>query len=312
MCAPIVVSSTPTPTPTQTPTPSPLCVLEDFDEAYVGVTQAGLPLPNNWTGFPSDNVGVFASYPSLSSAPGAYTITPFYGPKFAYLLSGDADVYTTLSATINVANVGLEFVSYVFFDTFDVNNGDDDAFEAVVSLTPPSNSTTVLYSITGADVAYGNSYSYDHGGQTGWVRVQYTFTEAGTHVIEFGVRSRSDDFYRSALAVVRAVGATAGAAAGAVRPRRASLARTRASDQPAGGCARCHARDAYACCGAMGILYCASLHGDPEPAGLHQPAPHTPIATAGPSARVRNIRHGIAACPAPRGAGWHARVLPSL
>ena len=198
-------SHTPSASPTRTPspTPSPLCVLEDFDEAYVGVSQDGLPLPNGWTAQPTGDVGVFSIYPSLSGVPGAVPITPFHGSKFAYLISGDPDAYTTLTATIDVANAGLIFVSYLFFDTFETAGGLDDAYEAVVSLTPPSNVTTVLYAISAATVATGDDYSDQHGGQTGWVRVSYTFTEAGPHEIVFAVRNQVDSFYNSALAVVR-------------------------------------------------------------------------------------------------------------
>ena len=164
-------------------------------------------MPVGWTAHPPGQVGVFSSYPTLDGNPGALPITSYSGSKFAYLLSSAANDFTTLSATIDVAYAGLELSIWVWFDTFEVPASCDQSYAAVITLAPPSyapGNTTTIFSVSSSAIATGSDfYGGQHGGQTGWIRVIYTFTEAGAHTITFGVDNCNDAYYNSALAVVR-------------------------------------------------------------------------------------------------------------
>ena len=150
-------------------------------------------------------MGVFSTYPTLDGNAGAVPITPYSGSKFAYLLSGAPNVFTNLTAMIFVPSAGQKLITHVWFDTFEVPTSCDGAYSAVLTLSGPSHApgaSTTIFSISSSDVATGSDYyGNQHGGQTGWIAVQYTFTEAGYHALTYGVTNCNDAYYNSALAV---------------------------------------------------------------------------------------------------------------
>ena len=201
----VTASPSLTRTPTSTPTATLLCSLEDFDASYVGASN-GLPLPIGWVATPAANVRIFSSRATLDQYPGAVSLTPFYGSKFAYVLSGSANSPTNLSSVINVPSAGALLSAYVWYDTYETLTGLDFASFSVVALASPSAATgtsTTVYSIVASQVALGTDSGGDtvHGGQTGWVQVTYTFPAAGYYRLIFSVTNVPDSFYNSAFAV---------------------------------------------------------------------------------------------------------------
>lgn len=148
-------------------------------------------------------MAILTSVASLDGNPDAVAITPYSGPKFAYLISASANVYTSMTAVITLASAGLELSAYVLYDTAETVAGEDIAYVSVAPAAAPGNATTI-YSVVASQVATGTDDSgVTHGGQTGWTRVTHVFAGAGTYIITFAVANIPDSFYNSALAVVR-------------------------------------------------------------------------------------------------------------
>ena len=149
---------------------------------------------------------IFSSFATIDQYPGAVSLTPFYGTKFAYVLTGSANVVTNFSSVVNVPSAGTLLSAYVWFDTYETNTGGDVASFSVVALNSPSDTsgtTTKVYSVVASQVALGTDSGGNtaHGGQTGWVQVKYTFPAAGYYRLLFSVVNIPDSFYNSALAV---------------------------------------------------------------------------------------------------------------
>ena len=61
--------------------------------------------------------------------------------------------------------------------------------------------TATVLAIATSSFVSGSSDGDAHGGQTPWMRVQYTFATTGSHTLTFGIENAPDDIYNSALAV---------------------------------------------------------------------------------------------------------------
>lgn len=155
---------------------------------------------NGWTASSTTLVTAAGSAPTLPALGGPYPgepagalWLPTEGGAFAYLRSGAADVYTTLSQSFS-AGIGDVLTFDVFFDSGDYSDpgfGNDFNDNAFVQLDFGGGNVVTLWDYTAQELA--------EFGAADWSPVLYTFSAAGTVTLIAGVASVTDAINPSAM-----------------------------------------------------------------------------------------------------------------
>jgi|GEM_PF-6750168 len=132
------------------------------------------------------DISVASSYSSVNGS-----FTPKDGALMAILYPAQAEVFTSLSQSMN-ADAGDQINGWAFFVAEDSGTGYDDYGQVMIT----SDTGSVIATLFSASVS-----SVGTARNTGWVAFSYTFSTAGTYVLQARVANRGDYKKDSILAI---------------------------------------------------------------------------------------------------------------